>query len=97
MTEIDPQKLMDLRNKWIAECQAEIDATDALVQAQERQRNAYDDFIAYSTKGDAGLADLESDRETLGRQLGIGQMSIRDRFDGAPKTLGGAVGMKWKT
>ena len=94
MTEIDPQKLMDLRNKWISASQAELDSMEALSKVQTELQRAHAEFIAYASKGEDGLADekrLQENEKKIAKQVGGGLLRQR-RIDEDAYVVGGVAG-----
>lgn len=55
ITEIDAQKLMDLRNAWLATSEAEMEALKQLDAARAAVQKAHDEFQAYARGGEPEL------------------------------------------
>ena len=88
ITQIDPQKLLDLRNVWLAKSEAEIEALKQLDSARAAVQKAHDEFQAYARGGEDELEKVRTQDAIIAQ----GQKLFRPYDDERAMTIGYPTG-----
>ena len=84
ITSIDSQKLLDLRNVWLAKSEAEMEALKQLDTARAAVQKAQDEFQAYARGGEPELEKIR----TQDALIAHGQKILRPYDDECAMTMG---------